>query len=76
MAAIVGAGAIVWAGGTAAAALTGTGDPAPPFGLDAAITLVTDGPAGLWPTTSPTAVWIAVGILAAAGRWQWSRLWS
>ncbi|MBY5163294.1 TraM recognition domain-containing protein [Nitriliruptoria bacterium AS10] len=58
------AGGVVWTGGTLAAAITGSGDPVAPFGFDAGVALVTDGPAALWPTTHPTAIWTATAVLA------------
>lgn len=64
IAAVVAAGGIVWAGGTATALATGSGDDAPPFTVDAAITLVTDGPVGLWPATTPQTVWATSVVLA------------
>ena len=64
IAAVVAAGGIVWAAGTAAAAITGSGDEPPPFSFDAAITLVTDGPTGLWPSTNPQTVWTLSAIQA------------
>ncbi|WP_086784475.1 hypothetical protein [Streptomyces caniscabiei] len=41
-----------WLGGTLAAALTGAGWDPPPFTLTTLKTLVTDGPAAIWPSTS------------------------
>ncbi|MFF4354380.1 type IV secretory system conjugative DNA transfer family protein [Streptomyces sp. NPDC001530] len=47
----------VWAGGTLGAGLSGHGFDAPPFALSTVSRLTTDGPAPLWPTAPPAAVY-------------------
>ncbi|MFD7502294.1 TraM recognition domain-containing protein [Streptomyces sp. NPDC059850] len=46
----------IWLGGTTGAALSGAGWAPPPFSLATFATLMSDGPATLWPAASPAAV--------------------
>lgn len=56
----------VWLGGTLGAALTGGGWHPPPFALVTFATLITDGPATLWPDASPAGVVAGVILLFGA----------
>lgn len=55
----------VWLGGTLGALLTGAGWHPPPFAMVTFATLLTDGPATLWPDASPVAV--VAGIVLVFG---------
>ncbi|WP_406166556.1 TraM recognition domain-containing protein [Streptomyces sp. NBC_00996] len=48
---------VAWAGGTLGAGLSGHGFDAPPFALSTISRLTSDGPAPLWPTAPPPAVY-------------------
>ncbi|WP_045559383.1 type IV secretory system conjugative DNA transfer family protein [Streptomyces sp. FxanaA7] len=55
-----------WLGGTLAAALTGAGWDPPPFTLTTLKTLVTDGPAAIWPSTSSGTLGAGMGAVLGA----------
>ncbi|MFM9557099.1 MULTISPECIES: type IV secretory system conjugative DNA transfer family protein [Streptomyces] len=55
-----------WLGGTLAAALTGAGWDPPPFTLTTLKTLVTDGPAAIWPSTSSATLGAGMGAVLGA----------
>ncbi|GAA2606596.1 MULTISPECIES: type IV secretory system conjugative DNA transfer family protein [Streptomyces] len=59
-------GTIAWVGGTLGAAVAGDGRHAPPFAVSTFTTLVSDGPAPLWPGTPAGVVYAGMlGVLAA-----------
>ncbi|WBB64595.1 TraM recognition domain-containing protein [Streptomyces sp. WMMC500] len=66
---VTGVGAVVfggtWLGGSLGAVLTGAGWDPPPFTMSTFTTLLTDGPATLWPDASPAAV--TAGIVLVFG---------
>ncbi|MDG5806748.1 TraM recognition domain-containing protein [Streptomyces ossamyceticus] len=55
-----------WLGGSLGAALTGNGWDPPPFTLETMSTLVKDGPATVWPTTSTGAITAGMGTVFGA----------